>query len=265
MQKMAFFDIDGTLTRSDGSISPAVISAVKSAADKGVKIVLASGRPTFGMLELAKLFALDQNDGYIISYNGCGIYHVPTEKYLVQHYVSKDVLLQLGSEIRNYPNLSPIFYDNEQILTTKRNYHVDFEAELNNSVAYERDYYPDGSPKLIWAGEASELDQIEADIQQKFGAYCTIARSLPCFLEFTPLGIDKGAAIQELCGLLNHPVEATVAFGDGNNDRTMLQKAGIGVAMENGRAEVKAIADYIAPSNDVDGVVVAIEKFLLLD
>lgn len=265
MQKMAFFDIDGTLTRPDGSIAPAVISAVKAAADKGVKIVLASGRPTFGMLELAKLFGLDKNDGYIISYNGCGIYHVPTEKYLVQHYVDKDILLMLDAEIRNYPHLSPIFYDNEQILTTKRNYHVDFEAELNNSVAYERDYYPIGSPKLIWAGEPGELDPIEAEIQQKFSAYCTIARSLPCFLEFTPLGIDKGAAIQEICTLLNHPIAATFAFGDGNNDKTMLQAAGVGVAMENGRAEVKAIADYIAPSNQVDGVIVAIEKFLLLD
>ena len=54
MQKMAFFDIDGTLTRPDGSIAPAVIAAVKAAAKKGVKIVLASGRPTFGMLELAR-------------------------------------------------------------------------------------------------------------------------------------------------------------------------------------------------------------------
>lgn len=265
MQKMAFFDIDGTLTRPDGSIASAVISAVKAAADKGVKIVLASGRPTFGMLELAKLFGLDKNDGYIISYNGCGIYHVPTEKYLVQHFVSKDILLMLDAEIKNHSNLSPIFYDNEQILTTKRNYYVDFEAELNNSVAYERDYYPEGSPKLIWAGEPSNLDQIEAYIQQKFGFYCTISRSLPCFLEFTPLGIDKGAAIQEICTLLNHPIAATVAFGDGNNDKTMLQTAGIGVAMENGRDEVKAIADYIAPSNQVDGVIVAIEKFLLLD
>lgn len=265
MQKMAFFDIDGTLTRPDGSIASAVISAVKAAADKGVKIVLASGRPTFGMLELAKLFGLDKNDGYIISYNGCGIYHVPTEKYLVQHYVNKDILLMLDAEIKNYPKLSPIFYDNEQILTTRRNYHVDFEAELNHSLAYERDYYPDGSPKLIWAGEPSELDRIEAAIQQKFSSYCTIARSLPCFLEFTPFGIDKGAAIQEICTLLNHPIAATVAFGDGNNDKAMLQTAGVGVAMENGRAEVKAIADYIAPSNQVDGVIMAIEKFLLLD
>jgi len=263
MQKMAFFDIDGTLTRPDGSIAPAVIAAVKAAAKNGVKIVLASGRPTFGMLELARTFGLDENDGYVISYNGCGIYHVPTGKYLVQHYVKKETLLLLDAEIQRYPNISPIFYDNEQILTTKRNYYVDFEAELNNSLAYERDYYPDGSPKLIWAAEGSELDLIETQIQQKFNTHCTIARSLPCFLEFTPLGIDKGAAIQEICTLLNHPIAATVAFGDGNNDKTMLQMAGVGVAMENGRAEVKAIADYIAPSNQQDGVIVAIKKFLL--
>lgn len=262
-KKMAFFDIDGTLTRHDGSISQAVIDAVKSAARNDVKVVLASGRPTFGMLELAKTFGLDQNDGYIISYNGCGIYHVPTGKYLAQHFVTKDVLLMLDKELNKYPAVSPIFYDNEQILTTKRNYYVDFEAELNNSVAFERDHYPDGSPKLIWAAEPTELDKIEPIIHDQFANHCTIARSLPCFLEFTPSGIDKGAAIAEICRLLNHPLADTVAFGDGNNDKAMLETAGIGVAMENGRDEVKAIADFIAPSNEIDGVIVAIEKFLL--
>lgn len=262
-KKMAFFDIDGTLTRPDGEISQAVIDAIKQAAQNDVKIVLASGRPTFGMLELAKIFNLDQSDGYIISYNGCGIYHVPSGKYLAQHFVQRDVLLRLDQELHKYPEISPIFYDNEQILTTKRNYYVDFEAELNNSVAFERDFYPEGSPKLIWAGEPTALDKIEPVMQEQFAKYCTIARSLPCFLEFTPRGIDKGAAIAEICRLLDHPLADTFAFGDGNNDRAMLEVAGVGIAMENGRDELKAIADFIAPSNKIDGVIVAIEKFLL--
>lgn len=264
INKIAFFDIDGTLTRSDGSISLAVIDSVKLAARNGVKIILASGRPTFGMLELANTFGLMDNDGYIISYNGCGIFHVPTKSYLSLHSVSQATLLTIDTELQNYPNISPIFYANEQILTTKRNSFVDFEGELNKSQVFEVASYPaQGSPKLIWAGEPAELDSIEETIVAQFGHLCTINRSLPCFLEFTPLGIDKGAAVNEICQLLNHSVKDTVAFGDGNNDRAMLEASGIGVAMENGRDELKTIADFIAPSNEVDGVIVAIEKFLL--
>lgn len=262
--KIAFFDIDGTLTRPDGSISQAVIDAVKSAAHNGVRVVLASGRPTFGMLSLAETFDLHNSDGYIISYNGCAIFHVPNASYLSMHSLAHDTLTMIDDELQNYPHISPIFYANEQILTTKRNSFVDFEGELNKATVYEVNEYPkQGSPKLIWAGEPSELDKIETTVVAKFGHLCTIARSLSCFLEFTPLGIDKGAAVNELCQLLSHPIEHTVAFGDGNNDRAMLEASGISIAMENGRSELKAIADFIAPSNENDGVIVAIEKFLL--
>lgn len=263
MSKIAFFDIDGTLTRADGSISAVVIDAVQRAANRGHKIVLASGRPTFGMLHLADIFGLKNGDGYLISYNGCGIYHLPSSSYLSLHALSHDVLVQLDEELQNYPDISPIFYANEQILTTKRNQYVDFEGELNKNPVYEVASYPkEGSPKLIWAGEPSQLDTIEKSIVDKFGHLCTIARSLPCFLEFTPLGIDKGAAVHEVCTLLKHAIADTVAFGDGNNDKAMLEAAGVGVAMANGGEELKAIADFITPSNEVDGVVVAIEKFL---
>lgn len=261
--KIAFFDIDGTLTRPDGSISPAVIDAVQNVANNGVRVVLASGRPTFGMLPLAEIFGLQNNDGYIISYNGCAIYHVPSKKYLSMHSLSHETLLTLAVELKKYPNISPIFYANEQILTTKFNQFVEFEGELNKTQVFEVNEYPqEGSPKVIWAGEPTELEQIENSIKAKFSHLCTIARSLPCFLEFTPLGIDKGSAVNELCILLQHAISNTVAFGDGNNDRAMLEAAGIGVAMENGSAQLKAIADFIAPSNEVDGVIVAIDKFL---
>ncbi|RTL00666.1 MAG: HAD family phosphatase [Proteobacteria bacterium] len=263
VSKIAFFDIDGTLTRADGSISDVVIQAVQSALARGHKIVLASGRPTFGMLDLIDVFGLTNGDGYLISYNGCAIYHIPSSSYMALHALKHDTLQLLDIELQKYPAISPIFYANEQILTTKRNKFVDFEGELNKSQVFEVESYPlTGSPKLIWAGEPSQLDLIEQDIVAKFGYLCTIARSLPCFLEFTPLGVDKGAAVNEVCTLLEHSLVETVAFGDGNNDRAMLQAAGIGVAMENGRDELKAIADFIAPSNELDGVVVAIEKFL---
>lgn len=263
MKKIALFDIDGTLTRPDGSTSIAVIRAVNQAALQGNKIVLASGRPTFGMLELAKNFNLDKTDGYIISYNGCAIYHVPSATYLVEHFMNSETLALLAAAVEEYPEISPIYYSNEQIVTTRRNAATDFEGHLNNAPVYIFDTYPPLTPKVIWAGAAEDLDKIEAKVRRQFAGISTIARSLPCFIEFTPLGIDKSSALTELCELLKHPISATFACGDGGNDKTMIALAGVGVAMGNAREEVKAVADFIAPDNSEDGVIIAIEKFLL--
>ena len=264
IKKIALFDIDGTLTRPDGTTSLAVLRAVNQAALHGNKVVLASGRPTFGMLELAKNFNLDKNDGYIISYNGCAIYHVPTGKYLLEHFMSQETVAKLALAIEAFPELSPIYYSNEQIVTTKMNDGVRFEGKLNNAPVYEMDDYPPLTPKVIWAGEPAALDKVELFTREHFSEECTIARSLPCFIEFTPLGIDKSSALEELCELLKHPLSETFACGDGGNDTTMIALAGIGVAMGNARDEVKAVADFIAPDNSEDGVIVAIEKFLLV-
>lgn len=263
MIKLAFFDIDGTLTKEDGSISQVVIDKIKQVASHGVKIILASGRPTFGMLELAKTFGLEQNDGYIVSYNGCGIYHVPSGKYMSEHLLSSDTIAALDSAVNEYSDISPIYYSNEQIITTRRNEFVDFEAKLNNSVAYVLDSYPMLTPKVIWAASSERLDQIELTARSLFADRCTIARSLPCFLEFTPLGVDKAFALEELCHKLGFSPKETFACGDGGNDKTMIERAGIGVAMANGRDEVKAVADFIAPANSEDGVIVAIDNFLI--
>ncbi len=262
-KKIALFDIDGTLTRPDGTTSIMVLRALNQAALAGNKVVLASGRPTFGMLELAKDINLDKTDGYIISYNGCAIYHVPSGKYLVEHFLQNSVVARLADALEEFPEVSPIYYSNEQIVTTKMNEAVAFEGKLNNSHVYLFDTFPPLTPKVIWASEPEVLDKIEPLARKMFQQDCTIARSLPCFIEFTPPGIDKSSALRELCELLHHPLSQTFACGDGGNDKTMLQVAAIGVAMGNARDEVKAVADFIAPDNAVDGVVVAIEKFLL--
>lgn len=263
MYKLALFDIDGTLTKEDSTIDPAVIDAVQKAGQNGTRIILASGRPTFGMLELAKTFALDKNDGYIISYNGCALYHVPTQKYIIEHFMDEKIVKQLSQAVLQHPEVAPIYYENEKIVTTARNQYVDFEAEVNGTVAYDIDHTPLHTPKVIWAAEPSELDAIEAQVREQFGELCTIARSLPCFLEFTPHGIDKGFAIEEVCERLGVDIADTFACGDGGNDKTMIERAGIGVAMANGREDVKAVADFIAPPNSENGVIVAIEKYLL--
>ena len=80
-------------------------------------------------------------------------------------------------------------------------------------------------------------------------------------MEIVPQGIDKAAAIEALIGTLGIRQEETVAFGDGYNDVSMIQYAGLGVAMSNGCDRIKEVADYIAPDNNSDGIAHVINKF----
>ena len=90
-----------------------------------------------------------------------------------------------------------------------------------------------------------------------------VYRSEAFFLEILPKGVDKATAIEKLLLMLRCTREELICFGDGYNDMTMLEYAGMGVAMGNAKDEVKAVADYITSGNDEDGIVEVIDKFVL--
>ena len=122
----------------------------------------------------------------------------------------------------------------------------------------EVDFEPD---KFLFVGEPLYIESILPDMQRRFAGKLNIFRSEPYFMEIVPLGIDKARSLDRLLDKLGMTSENLVACGDGFNDISMVNFAGMGVAMANACAETKAVANYIAPSNDEDGVADAIKKF----
>ena len=106
------------------------------------------------------------------------------------------------------------------------------------------------------------LADVEKKVQELFGDELSVFRSEPYFLEIMPKGIDKAKSLKRLLDIVGMDRKEMAAFGDGFNDKSMLMFAGCGVAMENGQAAVKAIADYVAPSNEEDGVAYVVERWL---
>ena len=100
-------------------------------------------------------------------------------------------------------------------------------------------------------------------MREKFGWVLNIFRSEPFYLEIVPQSIDKANSLARLLEHLGMKREQMICCGDGFNDRSMIEFAGLGVAMENAQEEVKAVADYITASNDKDGIVEVVEKFIL--
>jgi Cof subfamily protein (haloacid dehalogenase superfamily) len=116
--------------------------------------------------------------------------------------------------------------------------------------------------KLVTVGEPPEMDALEVVMKARFGSRLYIAKSLPYFLEFAAPSVTKAAGLTFVAERLGFAREATVAFGDGENDVELLECAGYAVAVANAHERVLAVADFVCPSVDEEGVAQVIEAFL---
>jgi len=117
--------------------------------------------------------------------------------------------------------------------------------------------------KIIIIGEGSDNDRLMPELRKRFGDRLQIIRSHRYFVEAIPLDVSKGRALAWLAERLGIEQKETLAIGDSGNDTAMVAWAGLGVAMGNALPEVKAVADWIAPTLEEDGAAVAIERFVL--
>lgn len=264
---MIALDLDGTLTSSDKIITKDTFQALMEAQEQGVRLILASGRPTYGILPLAKQLCMEKFGGYILSFNGGKIIECRSREILFQQTLPSDRLHQVF-ELADRFGLAALTYENEGILTEHpEDPYVREEARINHlSVRHvvhlnEAIYFP--VVKCLIVGEEHYLAQVEPAIREELGAGFDVYRSAPYFLEVVPEGIDKGASLDRLLKKVKIPAEQLIAFGDGYNDGSMIRYAGLGIVMGNGVEELKQQADFVTRSNDQDGVAYALRRFLL--
>ena len=158
-------------------------------------------------------------------------------------------------------------YDNEYALAgTDVDKYMDWEAKINNISIQRVGHFKDSIDfpvnKCLMTADPDYLVQVEKKLKDKYAGSLNIFRSEPYFLEIMPKGIDKASVLQRFLSYLGISREEIICCGDGYNDLTMIQYAGLGVAMANARPEVIAAADYVTASNDEDGIVQVIEEFI---
>ena len=266
--KLLVLDIDGTLLNSNNQISDRTIASLIKVQEMGVRIVLASGRPTYGILPIAKLLKLGNYGGYIISYNGGQIINAQNGEILFERRINPEMLPSIEHKAEKYG--FPLFtYHDEAIITnTANNKHIEREASINNLniiVEPHLSIAVDFAPcKCVLVSDDDEaLKDLESHWKKRLSGSLDIYRSEKFFLEVAPSGIDKAATLSVLLELLSIPQEEVMAIGNGVCDVSMLQIVGFGVAMKNAQHSVKACADQVTDSNDDDGVAQIIEKILL--
>lgn len=266
MYKLIALDMDGTLLNSKKTISKENKEAIKAAKTKGIKVVLATGRPLKGIEKYLKELDLVNDGDFALAFNGALVQETKTGKILSQNYMTKDDLNTLYSLSKNL-NVDIHFLTINECYTPKFNVYSEIESTLSDIPLNIIDFnnVSNNLPilKIMLVGSKNKIDKIIKIIPKKLKEKYNVVRSASIYLEFLNKDVSKGYGIEKLCNELNLNKEEIICVGDAENDIHMIEFAGLGVAMENAYDEAKEVANYITKTNDEHGVAHLINKFIL--
>lgn len=273
MTKAILLDIDGTLTNDSKEITPRTREALLAAQAKGMVLVLASGRANMGLTGFADALEMRSNNGIYVCFNGAKAMNAQTGEVYFQQTLTVDQGKRVLAHMHEF-DVCPIYdrddymYAENAFFTIDRDgapWHIaEYEAHNNNYLLCEvhdnAEFLSWPLNKILVAGQPEYLQEHWQEMAAPFEGELSSMFTAPFYYEFTPLGVDKTRALRETFQVLGIDSSEVIAFGDAQNDLTMLQWAGTGVAMGNATDEVKAAADEITASNNEDGIAVALER-----
>lgn len=261
---MITIDLDGTLLRSDGSVSDRTVRTLQAARDKGVVVAIATGR----MYQTARPYGerLNLGDSPLLLFAGGLIETLESKKILFQQAIPQQTAQELVDLAREQGWQMQTYIDDVLRAARDDEWIRDYERITHSKACICGDdfYHVQGDcNKLLSRGGHDDLVARKALIEKTFPGRFNVLFSAPTFLEIMPQGVDKGEGIRRLGELYGIGTDEIMALGDSQNDLDMLKAAGFPVAMANAAEEVKAAAAYVTASNDDDGVAAAVEKFVL--
>jgi len=261
--KLLALDIDGTLTNQLHTISPRNIAAIQRAKEAGIVVTLATGR---GCIATKPIWQQADLHGASIQYGGAMIVDIDSGRIEKLHALEPAVIRDVLNFAAEQDVPAQIYVDEtvilEQINPSSKGYigrhNLPFVIDPD---IRKKDFF--NVPKILaFAGNGREEALFET-FRVRFDKVAQVSRSNAVFIEINCLGVTKATALEELSGQLGIDRSEVCAIGDNFLDREMIEWAGLGVCMEDGAEEVKAIADRIIPRCDEDGVAYFIEHHLL--
>lgn len=263
--KLLVLDIDGTLLNKEFKISDEVKNAVKKAIDKGVKVVIATGRMFSATIPIAVEMGLTTP---LITYHGSLIKEFyNSEDILLHRTIPTDIAKKVVQDLRIMDCQTNLSVDDVLIAEVEKPVLKEYlrRRKINYKKVDSFDLLGDFSPtKINVIGEDPDrITEIRDALRAKYSESLYIAKSTAVFCEIIDKSVSKGNAILFLAQKWGIKPSEIMAIGDQDNDREMLRVAGLGVAMGNSTKGLKEIADYITGTVDENGVAQAIEKFIL--
>ncbi len=262
--KLLALDIDGTLTNSEKIITPVTKKALMNAQEKGLRLILASGRPTEGVLPIARELEMEKHGGFILSYNGARVIDLENNRIVYEKTLPQEVIPVIGDLAHKYRIGVLTYVGGEVITETPNDPYIQLEARINKiPLRGVKDFaaaVTEKEPKCLMTGDGDYMGKIEPEIAAAL-SNLSVYRSESFFIEIMPENIDKAVSLEKLCEYTGVKREELAACGDGYNDMPMIRYAGLGIAMANAKDPVREAADVVTLSNDEDGIAAAIEKY----
>ena len=266
--KLITIDIDDTLVNTAKQVTPRVKAALQEATAQSVKVVLTTGRPLPGVQEYLDELGLNhQDDQYAITYNGGVVQTTNGEELGGKELAYSDYLRlrEVADELGAYLQVETI--DAAYTSAKEINYWAsreNFLIKMPLIIKPVDEMDPnDHYVKFMFIGDEADIDSwrdaLPTDVKEAY----YIVKSTPQHLEFMHKDATKGSGLLTLAAKLGIDRSETMALGDQQNDVTMIEAAGLGVAMGNAVPEVKAVADVETTTQNADGVGVAVEKWVL--
>jgi len=268
--KMVGLDLDGTLLNEQKKVSPHTWDVLSAAMEKGVTVLVATGRPLAGVpAELLRFPGMR----YVLTANGARITDQQSDKILYERLLDPKDAEKVLDIFAEYDTLREVFHDGNGYMDRTEGIERFFDNPLMKDYTLATRKPVDNMKEVIHqlprgfdkvrAVFSSPSDRAEAWQRIYSETGLTVTDAISNDIEVNRAGVNKGSALLQLGELLDIRQEEIMACGDGMNDLEMISRVGLGVAMENGIKEVKLAAEYITDTNDNEGVAKAIEKFVL--
>ena len=266
--KLIVLDVDGTMLNSNRELTKRTAQTLRKVQQMGIRVALASGRPTYGVLPLAQAIDLGVYDGYIISYNGAQVMEAKTGQIIFERRIDPQMVPYLEKKAAKM-GLTMAYYDGNEVVSTDiTNPHIVDEAEMNEMTLRQDDVLSlsmDDWPAevMLVSDDEEALTSLEQHMQRHLNGVMDTIHSNPYYLEIVGYQVGKSYAMSALVQKMGIGLDEVLAIGDGEADINMIQMAGTGVAMANATEGVRRCADFTTLSNDQDGAALAIEKAIV--
>lgn len=269
-KKIFFTDIDGTLLNDAKELTEATKEIIKRLMEKGNILVLISGRPLKSVIETASHLAISHKNLYYVANNGGMIMEAETQKIIMEKRLTFEQTEYLLTACEK-AGVHSHTYTDETIVSKRQSKELTFyQKTIHMPSLITEDIIgaldkPPFKCLAISIDDMAKLKQLRESLLPWAEGQVTLIFSNDKLLEMFPADSGKGKALVALSNYLDIPIENTLAAGDQDNDISMLQAAGVGVAMANGASHVKEIADKITPAtNNEDGLVPILKSFFEL-
>jgi Cof subfamily protein (haloacid dehalogenase superfamily) len=266
--RLVALDIDGTLVGEDLEIKPQILRAVKEAQQRGVHVTIATGRMFAAALPFAQKLGIVEP---LICYQGGMVRDMRTDEVIFYRGMDVELAAEAARVLQDL-DLFVILYVDERLYM--REYREELEIYLRlhpegpeftavgDLEAFVREHVP---TKILVCAQPEVITEQVVRLGEHFAGRLEVLRTHKNYVELMPLGITKGDALEALASRLGIARDEVIAIGDQENDLTMVQWAGLGLAMGNAIPRLKEVAKAVIPSVEEAGVAWAIEHYVLQD